>query len=121
MQDKWLWALKFFALADVATLHPAQLLAAILPALFAVDMRADRTEAAPAMLSAARECVQATVLQHCAEQHSGVRGLFEEVMDGPPAPLLMELVSAQADCNQMMRRRRSPVCPQIPYVLLYFK
>lgn len=109
-----MWALKFFTLADLATLHPAQLLAAVLPALFAVDTRIDRAVAAPALLAAAKDCVQATALQYCKEQHSGVRGLFDEVMDGPPAPLLMELVSAQADSGQMMRRRRCPVCSLLP-------
>lgn len=109
LQDKWLWALKFFALADLATLHPAQLLSAILPALFAVETHTDRPVAAHAFLAAAKECVQATVQQHCSEQHSSVRSMFEELMDGPPAPLLMEIVSSQTDCGPSMRRKRSPV------------
>eukprot|EP00892_Ulva_mutabilis_P008715 jgi/Ulvmu1/6215/UM028_0071.1 len=107
-QDKWLWALRFFALADLATLHPAQLLSAILPALFAVDTQGERTVEAHALLAAAKECVQATVQQHCTEQHSAVRSMFEEVMDGPPAAPLMEIVSAQTDFGLSMRHRRSP-------------
>jgi hypothetical protein len=87
LQGQLLRMLEFYHLADPATIHPSQLLAAVLPSLLSPAF----SESASSLLEAARSCVRATAAAECPSQSADVAVALDAAMSQRPSDV-MELL-----------------------------